>query len=36
MQYKYAVDAINQCLRDLLEVSINLDLVPTKLIYCLE
>ena len=31
MQHKYAIDAVDQYLRDLLEVSINLDLVPTKL-----
>jgi len=32
MQYKYAIDAIDQYLRDLLEVSINLDLVAAELI----
>ena len=36
MQHKYAIDAVDQYLRDLLEVSVNLDLVPTKLTYCLE
>ena len=36
MQHKYAIDAVDQCFRDLLEVSVNLDLVPTKLTYCLE
>ena len=36
MQHKYAIDAVDQCLRDLLEVNVNLDLVPAKLTYCLE
>jgi len=36
MQHKYDIDAINQCLRDLLEVSNHLHLIALKLTYYLE
>ena len=36
MQYKYDIDAVNQCLRDLLEVSNHLYLIALKLTYYIE
>jgi len=36
MQYKYNIDAVDQCLRDLLEVSDYLYLIALELIYYLE
>jgi len=36
MQHKYDIDAVNQCLRDLLEVSDHLHLIALKLTYYLE
>jgi len=36
MQYKYDIDAVDQCLRDLLEVSDHLHLIAVELIYYLE
>ena len=36
MQYKYDINAVDQCLRDLLEVSINLHLIAIELTYYLE
>jgi len=36
MQYKYDIDAVNQCLKDLLEVSNHLHLIALELTYYLE
>jgi len=36
MQHKYDIDAVNQCLRDLLEVSNHLHLIALELTYYLE
>ena len=36
MQHKYDIDAVNQCLRDLLEASIDLHLIAIELTYYLE
>ena len=36
MQYKYDIDAVDQCLRDLLEVSNHLHLIALELTYYLE
>ena len=36
IQHKYDIDAVDQCLRDLLEVSINLHLIAIELTYYLE
>jgi len=36
MQHKYDIDAVDQCLRDLLEVSNHLHLIALELTYCLE
>jgi len=36
MQHKYDIDAVDQCLRDLLEVSDHLHLIALELIYYLE
>ena len=36
MQHKYDIDAVDQCLRDLLEVSNHLHLIALELIYYLE
>jgi len=36
MQHKYDIDAVDQCLRDLLEVSIDLHLIAIELTYYLE
>jgi len=36
MQYKYDIDAVNQCLRDLLEVNDHLHLIAVELTYYLE
>ena len=36
MQHKYNIDAVDQCLRDLLEVSNHLHLIALELIYYLE
>jgi len=35
MQYKYDIDAVNQCLRDLLEVNDHLHLIAVELTYYL-
>ena len=36
MQYKYDINAVNQCLRDLLEISDHLYLIALELTYYLE
>jgi len=36
MQHKYDIDAVDQCLRDLLKVSIDLHLIVIELTYYLE
>jgi len=36
IQHKYDIDAVDQCLRDLLEVSINLHLIAIELTYYVE
>jgi len=36
MQYKYDIDTVDQCLRDLLEVSNHLHLIALELTYYLE
>jgi len=36
MQHKYNIDAVDQCFRDLLEVSIDLHLIAIELTYYLE
>ena len=36
IQYKYDIDAVDQCLRDLLEVSNHLHLIALELTYYLE
>ena len=36
MQHKYDIDAVDQCIRDLLEVSNHLHLIALELIYYLE
>jgi len=36
MQCKYGIDAVDQCLRDLLKVSDHLHLIALELIYYLE
>jgi len=36
MQYKYDIDAVDQCLKDLVEVSDHLHLIAVELTYYLE